>query len=388
MLKWILVFLSVFTFTSMAETTSLKPSMNIALESFTQLMPYLSNEMKFSDPNHDLLIKGHIEKLHSTFKKVSHRSSLQEPLYQSSVELIKTQLSEVTSQFNVGYKNMARIRLQNTLAVCASCHTQLPADKVSSFSLGIKKINKNNFESPFDYAEFLFLVRNFKEAQAQFQKSIDEDLIKIKELKKISSSPVESYSFKSLHESFRKVFQILIKIQANPNGAKEFIKRYSTHKDLPILIKSELVQWDEQLSLLVKKGSLNIKSEDDVSVFIQQYLFDFEKQGLPEDGYEMILLYASGALSRYLHSKPDSIHSPIILFWMGVISHRLNLNLFFDWGEIYLVSCMNKFPKDPVAKKCLKEFENQITFSFTGSGGTDIPRHKLEELSRYKKMIK
>ena len=103
---------------------------------------------------------------------------------------------------------------------------------------------------------------------------------------------------------------------------------------------------------------------------------------------DVTLLVASGVLSHYLNDKPQSKLAPQILFWLGVADKQLGSTYLFSLGDLYLKECIQQYPKSTFAKKCYREYEDNLIFGYSGSSGTDIPEDEKKELARLKALIK
>ena len=55
--------------------------------------------------------------------------------------------------------------------------------------------------------------------------------------------------------------------------------------------------------------------------------------------------------------------------------------------DLYLKQCVIEYPKNPIAEKCLVEYENFITVGFTGSGGTHTPADVAQELKMMRGLV-
>jgi hypothetical protein len=103
---------------------------------------------------------------------------------------------------------------------------------------------------------------------------------------------------------------------------------------------------------------------------------------------DITLLVASGVLSKYITDNPLSPQAPEILYWLSLAERRLSSTYFFSLSDLYLKDCITLYPKSPYAKKCYQEYEDNITFGFSGSKGTDIPIEEKQELDRLKRALK
>jgi hypothetical protein len=397
LLIYISFLLPVFCIANPSKTAPIKTEANVstkevmhsALNAIVKLVPYMSSELKFTDPNHQQDIEKYLIQVKEAFVNASHIKDLKSPNFEPSSQIIQEHLEETVTLFKNKNKTFARLRLSHTTSICISCHTQLPPEKVSSFTLGFKQVTKNHFDSSFEYAEYLYLIRDYTNALKNYDHAIKERLTNASNLKKIPNL-INQHEFndKTLNESIKKSLSIYLKIKKDVNAGLKFINNLLAYKNLTQYLKSDLKDWSRKLQPW-KKVALpkTFSNEVEIKKFINEYLVPLETAESGMNEQEITLLIASGVLSNFLTQHPSSSLAPEILYWLGVSAHELNNNLFFDLGESYLKSCITHFPKSPIAPRCYMELEEQIIFGYSGSSGTQIPKDKENELKRYRALI-
>lgn len=381
-MKFILIAVCMMNFAYAANT---KKTMHKALQSIVEVIPYTSYSMKFNDPKNQATISGHLQNILDAFRKSDHDKKLNSPGFQPSFVTIKNHLQETVDTFNSTQKDYAYLQVKNIGNICLSCHTQLPKDKKSSFSLGIKKIDRKKFENLADYGEFLMVVRQYRKAEQIFLKVIKERTDKLKAFTKeqIGSSD------KGIDNAISRLLTIKLKIYRDIKGTKKLIADLLKNKYIPKVEMENLKEWRSSLANW-KKDTIKVSDEKSLDNFINKHLEPLKKEGGPAISGEddMHLLITSGVLSNYLYNHSDGPEAGKVLYWLGVIENALSRNLFLALGDIYLKSCIEKYPKEMVAKLCYQEYEDQITFKFTGSSGTHIPGSVKKELEKLKASLK
>lgn len=402
-MRYLIAILLTYSISYVARSSESKPKasaqvetkkvMQQALDSIIHLAPYMSNEMKFKDPNNEKVISLHLNKIVDSFKSVKHVSELERPGFSPNFRVIKTHLDDTLLSFNNHNKSFARLRLAATTSLCLSCHTQLPKNRMTSYILNSEPVKPDAFENKYEYANFLFLLRSYRKAQRAFKASIEERFTKQKELKKIQNILGEKggHFDKVLFNSFRNILVINAKVLRTPQNAiktfEEYLKREETpkyiQKDLTLWI-SELKKWDNSKDL-----TISFESDKDVHKFIQKYLHKIHEEGmgLATGKFDVDLLVTSGILSNYLSDKPKTKYAAEILYWNGIAESRLSKNMFYTLGDLYLKECIIRYPKAKIAPKCYEEYENEITYRYTGTIGTKIPASHQKELKRLKALI-
>lgn len=370
-----------------------KQVMHQALDSIIHLFPFMSSELKFKDPKYQKEINYHLNTIAAAFKSAKHIKDFQTPGFSPNYKVIKEHLDDTILSFNTQNKTFARLRLASTTSLCLSCHTQLPKDRMTTYILDHKKVKKDIFENEFEYGDFLFLLRKYKKAVKAYQRSISERLKKQKEMKKIQKilgSNTEQFD-RILFNSFRRILTVYAKILRQPKKAQELFTGYINNPKIPKYMRRDLKKWNSDLNHWVNKKELmhKITTDKELNHFLNKYVAKLENEGdtVVSGNLDVDLLFTSGILSNFLSDHPKTKLAPKILYWLGISENRLSKNMFFTLGDLYLKECVTRYPKSSVAKNCYNEYENEITFRFTGSIGTNIPKVKQRELNHLKSLI-
>ena len=133
----------------------------------------------------------------------------------------------------------------------------------------------------------------------------------------------------------------------------------------------------------------NKNSPLNIDQMISKVLIPIEKEG-GLNNYEELnikLLFVSGIISRYLEGNKNKTGTAAYLYWLSKGERQLARHYLFNIADVYLKDCITKFSKDPYAKKCFKEYEENLIFGYSGSAGTNIPEEEKKELERLKKIV-
>lgn len=71
---------------------------------------------------------------------------------------------------------------------------------------------------------------------------------------------------------------------------------------------------------------------------------------------------------------------PEAYYWMALSERAVGYDIYFSLADSFLVTCIENWPKLPIAKKCFKEYESFTEFAYSGSSGTNIPQDVKQEL--------
>lgn len=363
-----------------------KAAMNQVYESFVNIVPYVYSNAELDKKNTDTLL-GHLNNISEVFKKAKHIEMLQVPGFKPTLETINVHLKETIDSLNAKNTIFAKARLQAMTTLCMNCHGQI-GNKVAknAFNESLFKEKRERFGSDMDFANYLFLVRRYSEAQSYYEKALIGALEKNQkgsEGQLLDDKIVNGEIFSSL----RKILAINVKINFEPESAIAILKKYKNHKSLSKLTRTDIELWIKGL-----EGVKSIKLEKyaTAKVFIDAHLSKFveSKDQIISGNEDVTLLMASGFLTKYIADKKTTDEASEILYWLALAERRLSHSYFFSLSDLYLKECITRSPANPWAKKCFNEYEEALTFGYTGSLGTEIPREEKVELERLRSLIK
>ena len=350
-------------------------------ESFVKIIPYVYSEEKLAalkDKNNDAEKEAVIHTLNDIsnfFKSAKHVETFQRPGFRPSLQTIETHMQDTILSVKNNNSAYAGKRLKAMTAICLSCHSQLSTHE---FAKNVPEASKSLFSRPFDYANYLLLLRRFDEASKQYEISLEQNL-------KEQSTP---QSQEEISSALKRLLSIHTKMDTNIKAALEFVEKYKAKEKMPKIAHDNLVQWEKSLQ---KWKSFNPNGKFKlVESFIKTNLkpLDQKKDEVLEGKHDVTLLISSGFLARHLNERPDSKLTPEILYWLAVAEKRLGTSYLFSLGDLYLKECIQRYPKSAYAKKCYQEYEDNTVFGYSGSAGTDIPDDEKQELKRLKGLLK
>lgn len=350
--------------------------MNRAFTALSELIPFLTEKEKFMEKKNDPIIAARITELQAAFKAAKHDTLIKEDLFAPSYVLINENIAGSLKAFKQGEKEHSLWLLKEVTTHCLDCHTRMPTSHPSSFQNGDMTIDQSKFENSYNLGIAQLIVRRYVDAKTSFIRSIDEKLIK----KEITD----------LILPFKQLLLIETKVLKNPGNMILELSKYIERKDLPEEVRRTTTEWMKRLKYWKGRKVLSngLRSDDEISTFIQKELIPLRKNALYDDGYDVDLLIASGLLSNYLFENPTSSKAPDISFWLGWSEKHLKRENFFGSGDLFLKQCIKRYPTLPIAGQCLEEYKESVNFTFSGSSGTDIPADVQKELEDLAKLIK
>lgn len=348
-------------------------------ETFVKIIPYVySQDESLMNLNKDPVKKKellkNLEDLSAFFKGARHVEYFQRPGFRPSLDTMNGYLNDTINSVQSNNYIFAQKRLSTLTSLCITCHSQLSNKGAeNAFSAQINKTTREKFDNDFSYGNYLFLIRNFPEAEKYLRLAFENSL--------------KGGSANQLYPSMRRLISIHTKITFDYVKAKELTTWLLSHSGIPKLAKDTILSWDKGLT---KWKDFQLDKNTDVEKFINTHLAPLEEiKEITGDGdNDISLLVASGVLSKYLNDNPKSNITPKILYWLSVAERRLSNTYYFIMSDLYLKECVKKYPESPFAKKCYNLYESNIQESFMGSGGLDIPPDEKLELTKLRGLLK
>ncbi|MBC7466643.1 MAG: hypothetical protein H7256_11685 [Bdellovibrio sp.] len=353
--------------------SDVKPVMDQLVNELFILKPYIVYDEEFRDPKNNEVIKKSLNRMADLSRKINHDDKMKKSAFKISAKILTEQLQDVATIFESGNKVYSLWTLKSTLNVCMSCHTQLPG--VSTHFSAANKLSK--ITNYFNEAEFLFTVKNFDEAMPMYSlavKNYPTDM-KAGDLEKVL---------------LRKAYYY-IRVKRNALDLIASLKIDLENKNLPLSHKKSVQDLIQAAGELKSESypTFTSANEADLKAYVEKELKPILSGdlGFLTDKNLITYLRISSLLYQYIDQNPETPLLPDILYWLAFCERRYTKNMYYSLPDLYLKQCINDFPKNPVAKKCYKEYE-EITFvSFTGSSGIHVPSDVKSELSKMKKKV-
>jgi hypothetical protein len=237
---------------------------------------------------------------------------------------------------NQDYQYVESLR-QSVFASCFHCHS---TDRVKIDNSFLKK-GSDQIE---DKIEQSLISRNYKQTEVLIDKFF------------------ENINYKAIDKILEIEQDLFLKILNEP---KKLSKRYQKRSNIEAPYSVKQKTWSSELD-----KSVNIRKQDLLYTTADKFI---EKRiGLFASEQKRIQLkYLIGRLSHFLHEAKEQEQARV-LYYLGSLENRLD-HAYYSVDNLYLIECLDKYPKDIYAKKCFNEFVDQVNFSFTGSKGIKIP---------------
>lgn len=340
-----------------------KDKMIEAYSAFRALQPYLNDASKFQDAKNDMLIKKQLSSLNQTFHRLESIDSKyhDEPGFVPTLKLVNDMLDDVTTRLSEHTKVYTFWRLRTLSNHCVTCHVTYNAklffDAKDKSLAGLSHSQQ---------ADFYLSTRQFKKATTYYLAALQGN-----------------QTDQSAIEVLKRWLVVETRVSPDPRGAYTTLKRLLPNLKLSPFEKEEANSW-----LL----SLKAWSEDHVAT---NSVTDVEKlfhRTLPGDLYRqemdaVSILRGTVALHRLIEQRkisgPERARA---LFLLGFGYNKIRSFLINELPEMYLELCIEEAIGSEEAKSAFRLYQEIVTESFTGSGGTHLPSEvKLKLMELYNK---
>lgn len=383
MIKLVFFILSLFIFGisyySSAESgpQTINEEMQKISNEIQSIVPFLASEIAFTDKKNETKISQALKNLEQYFENLKHHPEVSTTGFSINRQTMLNQIRETNRIFNGPKKSFARHKLNSSLGLCISCHEQLPK------TCQLKVLNDaeptHQKIDSFEKADFLFTTRKFDDSLKFYN-----DYIR--------NFKNNEGDISKLHSALNRKLSYYTRVNCSfENGIKSF-KEDLKNQNLPLSIREQIASWEKELAKDRPWEQLSGQntSEKEMRTFLDKHVIPANRNA-PIIGLFSYLevndLIISGILYEFLNSHPKSKLVPEVLYWLAKLDKRLNYNIFYSLGDFYLHECMEKYSKTPFAKKCYKEYEEDVIFSYTGSAGTELPPEATKELKELKKKV-
>ena len=213
---------------SKESNTDTKALMQDAFFSLTQLLPVITYEMDYKNPNNHKLINSHLNRMVESFKKGNHQTFLQNPTLKPNLNSLQENLKSSLLNFNNSNKAFSRLRLIDATNLCVSCHTQLSNDRVFSPLLNSETLIKKVTNNKYQLGNLYFILKDYDSAITAYTSFLKSKL-----------KTKDEYFNKYVFESFFKSVYITAKVYSSPEKTIDFLNSLKKQIKLPKYILSE-----------------------------------------------------------------------------------------------------------------------------------------------------
>jgi hypothetical protein len=374
--KWVMVasivFLGLIATTSIIEKSSAVSVNEIMLEigqTMEGLFPTLFDEKTMEQPAGQKELHDAVKKLDALFNEARPHFDIKSPTYRISFDVIHAQLTGAMVAMKYDNYRHATNIVKEFVSICSSCHMQ-----DSKLRTLFGDVSRKQFRSDMQFAEFNYMTRNYDTAITYYEKHLES----VKEPTEIELMTV-----------MKRILTVNTQVYNRPQDA---IKELDQLKDYPghtKFSKKNLDEWLAGLKELEKQQLSKVTNPDfeQLKAHVNTILGPLDDPGtadFPSKKEKVARVWLRGRLYHYLNTVPPREEIPVILYWLSIVDRSIDYSFYYSLADMYLKECMLQYTSHPYAQKCYDEYETYITFSYSGSRGTDIPDDIADELKALK----
>jgi hypothetical protein len=362
---------------SVIKNTPVRQEMHTISGLVRDLGLYIASEQEFVREANKAVIQKNLEELSSLFKNLKTHPVIGLQGLSVNQSVMTEQLEQTISLFKNNRKSFARAKFNAALNLCVSCHTQSPGivnkEPLKLFAdKDIEKLKINDYEK----AEIYFISRDFEKAFKLYDKYINES----------KKTDDDEFIYKALENQL----VYYIKIKKSFAEAKTHFENFLKEKKLNEKIAAEVSDWVKVLSgksLWENFDPIKTK-EEEIEKFMKGFISDEEEGPIfsmtnSSEVYDLNLL---SILMDYYNAHPETVHGAKILYWLATLDKRVNDELFFSLGDYYLLACMEKYPKDPIARDCYESYLDELEINYLGKE-KEFPAEINQKIKALQKLL-
>jgi hypothetical protein len=334
-----------------------------------ELFPVLFDEKAMEQAAGRQQLNSAVTKLDTLFNEAKPHFDIKSPTYRISFEVIHTQLADaMVAMKHDNYRHAINI-VKEFVSVCSSCHTQDPQLRTLFSDVG-----RDRFGNDLQFAEFSYMTRNYDTAMAHYLKFL--------------ASNVE-LSEAELMTVMKRILTINTQIYNRPEDALNELNKLRDNPRHTKYSRKNLEEWLAGLEDLRQQQVSTLTNPDmaQLTLYVDKILGPLHDPGaadFPSKKEKVSRVWLRGRLYHYLNTLPPREEIPVILYWLSIIDRSTDYSFYYSLADMYLKECMLQYTSHPYAQKCYDEYETYITFSYSGSRGTDIPDDIEQELKALK----
>jgi hypothetical protein len=356
--------------TALSLQAEVKPMMQEFFKLTETLQPFIIDKRTFMDEKNEAEIKKALTEFSAKTKKLKKDKMTQNDDMKFRVKLLTEGLDEAESSFKTGFKDYSYWVLKASLNNCYSCHTQkgLPT---TAFKL---KANGGSNDT-YAQAEFLFIVRNYRDSLPLFEKLL-------------INYPANEATTENIEAAAQKILFYSMRVSRDDVASIAVFNRILKNKELPAGLRNDIIAWRKYLNIRKYRISEKqiITTENELQEFMksrenisEEYRFSNQRAAADLD--------TSHFLFQLLENNKDKSMKPAIMYWLATIERDYRISMFDQTADNYLKECIEKYSTSKIAKKCFTLYKELQIISYTGSRGTDLPKSVSKQLDNYEKLV-
>jgi hypothetical protein len=317
-------------------------------------------------------LKQDLTRLVVLFREAGPHVRQRSQTYNVSYQLVLDHLEKTKRALDRKYVDRARVDLYALGPICTSCHTQ--DTKLRSAFAGAERAR---FPDDLSYAEFNFFSRNYVEAEEYYDKYLNSKAAKTEF---------------DVVQPLQRIITLYAQVLNEPGKGAERLSRYFNVKGHTANTRKHLEGWIAGLRALEANGAAKASDTDMKALegYMRRYIGPLDEpltavHVAPDQ--EIARVWLRGQLYHYLNRMPNMTEVPKILYWLAVVDRAVGYEYFFSLADLYLKDCVLNYSSDPYAQRCFDEYNEYVTYAYSGSAGTFIPPEIEDELEKMKAVL-
>lgn len=334
-----------------------------------KIRPYLTDKTGYMETMNEKEIAEELKNFNKTVKALKKEKMAGHDDMKFRADQLSEGLEDAEKSFRDGFKDYSFWVLKSSMNNCFACHTQ---KSLVGTEYGF---TNNAKDDAFANADFLYIVRNYKAAIPVF-----EELL--------SHYPENKLSIENLETSLQRLLNYYVRVLRNDSETLVAFTKVLKNQNLPSTVRNDILAWKKYLS--VKKYRIVDTPQITTVKSLQEFLAARENIAADynlANQRHIVDLETSHFLYQLLEKTTDITLKPWILLGLAEVEKNYRLTMFDLSAEQYLKECIQQYPKDKAAKKCLVLYKEIKTASFTGSRGTDIPASATRQIEQFEKLV-
>ncbi len=364
-----------FAFAKKTLNTAVRQKMNNISGTIRQLGPYIASENEFVKEKNKKYIQQNLMELTELFKNLKSHPVISTQGLSINQTLMTEQLEQTVNLFKTNRRSQARAKFTAALNLCVNCHTQSPGQALPKLfqDKDIQKMKLTTFEK----AEIYFIGREYDKAMPLYNSFLLES----------KKKDDDEFILKALEREL----VYFVKVKRSYSEGKAHFDNYLKIKLFNDKISEEVSQWSRTLGgkSLWENYNPELTKEEEMEKFMKGFIADDEEGPIftVSNSSEVYDLNLSTILLDYYNSHPYTKLGGKILYWLAILDKRINDDLFYSIGDYYLLSCMEKFSKDPVARECFDAYQEDLAINYISKDKKMFSPEIIERLNSLKKQI-
>lgn len=339
-----------------------------------KLLPYIYDREAFHDPkNHEEIHKDlqqFVQVAHHIKPETGKKFLGDDLLVEYSLSSLNDDLGRALHSFEAGQLEYSRSVTKASLSYCFQCHSVAQEGKSAAWDLD--KL-ENLSLAPLERADLLVATRKYDKALSFMESQLN------------SADFLKNYAF-DFESMLRRYLALIIRVENNPRRALNELNKILDHGDTPHYIAEQADGWRQSLKSWKKEKKHELKTPKAIFDEVERRFKKAEGIQHYEKDHagDVEFLRATAILHEGLKVIKKPADEAQALYLLGRAYEVLDELGSWNLHETYYEACVEKAPKDPIAKRCYSRLEASLYMGYSGSSGTHLPPEEKERLKRLK----